>query len=378
LARKILEAPEFCGRSADAGQVFPPNDTIGRMSLRVCVLYNEDQRLAWGEEWDSIGVSSVREEVQAVGEACRELGWEAVPLPAPEEPYRLLGVLAAAQPDVVFNLVEALRGDARLEAGVAVLLAMTAIPYTGSPPLALALALEKPLAKMILAGHGVPVASGRVLERGDEPLEGLRFPLIVKPTREDASHGITCQSVVWDERGARARARYVIEKYAQPALAEELVEGREFTVPILGSTSLATALPLTEIDLSGLPSGHPKIQTYEAKWVEQSVVYKATTEMPARDVAPETADLLRTTALAAYRALGLRDYGTVDIRLDPQGAPVVLEVNPNPVMTPTTGLARAAARGGLEFPRLIDWIVQQACGRRRESLPSRQRSARMP
>ena len=128
------------------------------------------------------------------------------------------------------------------------------MPYTGSPPQALAHALDKPVARALLAAHGVPVAAGVVLARGDESLAGLTPPWIVKPSREDASHGIHLESVVSDEAAARRLARALIARYRQPALVEEFAPGRELSVSLLGPAQEPTPLPIFEIDYSDFPA----------------------------------------------------------------------------------------------------------------------------
>jgi D-alanine-D-alanine ligase len=376
------------------------------MTLRVAILYNDDQGLAHGEAKDALATQGVLHEAQAVAQACRDNRWEPVAFAVPADPRVLLSALAEARADVVFNLAEAVGGEARLEAAVAWLLEWARIPYTGSGPLALSLALDKPLAKALLASRGVPVARGCVIERTDEPLADaagpLRPPLIVKPAREDASHGIGLDSVVHGEREARARARYILERYRQPALVEEFAGGREFNVSIVGEGTAAVVLPLGEIDFSAFPAGRPPLVTYEAKWVEDSPEYRGTPSVAARPMASALEAQVRGVALAAYGALGLRDYGRVDLRLRPaavsmvaegagaenagaeeaggegvgapplrrapsemagDGSPVVLEVNPNPDISPDAGLARAALRAGGTYVQLIARIVEGCLAR---------------
>jgi D-alanine-D-alanine ligase len=333
------------------------------MSLRVLILYNDDLELAHGEPHDGLAAAAVLEEVRAVADACRESGWEPVALAAPREPQRLLEVIEQAHADAIFNLVEALAGEVRLEAAVAWVYELARVPYTGSPPAALSLALQKHLTNAALRGLELPVPRGRVLERGDEPLEDLCPPLIVKPTREDASHGISLDSVATGHEAARARARYVIERYRQPALVEEFVEGREFNVSLLGEGQGARVLPLAEIDYTGFPAGQPRLVTYAAKWVEESQECRGTNPVAPTDLAPELADAIARIALAAYRAIGLRDYGRIDIRLHPERGPLILDVNSNPDISPTAGLARAALRGGMTYARLVAQVVEWALAR---------------
>jgi D-alanine-D-alanine ligase len=333
--------------------------------VRIAVLYTDDRALARGREVDALAVREALEAAECVAAALKERGFEGVLVPAPSGPAELLAALRRARADLVFHLVESVHGEARFEAAVAWLLEWARIPYTGTPPVALSLALEKPLARSVLAQHGVPVPAGRVLDRGDEPLGDLRPPWIVKPTREDASHGIDLGSVVDTPAAARARARRVIEHYGQPALVEEFVDGREFNVGILENDGELEVLPLAEIDFTGFPRGKPRVVTFKAKWVESSRECKGTEVVAARELSPEQQTAIRETAVAAYRAIGLRDYGRVDVRLSDDGRPFVIDVNPNPDLAPECGLARAAARGGLSYADLIERILASALVRSR-------------
>jgi D-alanine-D-alanine ligase len=332
--------------------------------MRVLILHNDDDALAHGEQADRFAIQAVLEAAHGVEGACRERGFEVRVLPAPVAPAALCALLADERPEVVFNLVESVAGETRLEAAVAWLYELSGVAYTGSPAFSLSLALQKDATGALLRGLGVPVPAGRLLERGDEPLDGLAFPLIVKPVREDASHGISLESVCHDAPATRARARHLIERYAQGALCEEFVEGRELNVSVLGEGEDARTLALMEIDYSGWPASQPRLITYKAKWDEESEECKGSVPVPARDLSPALAERIRRVALAAYRGVGLRDYGRIDLRIHPERGPLVLDVNANPDLTPGAGLAKAAAASGTSYPELIEEIVL-AAGRRR-------------
>lgn len=328
--------------------------------MRVVILFNVDGTLAAGTPADAKAVAAVAGNAEEARAACRLGGHDAVLLPAPEDPELLCAALRSARPEVVLNLCESLRGDARLEAAVAALLELMGVPFTGSRSKALALALDKPLAKAVLRAADVPTPAARVLRTADEALTGLAFPVIVKPSHEDASHGIGLASVCADAAAARARAAFVIERYRQPALAEEFVEGREINVSLLQDGAKVRALPLAEIDFTRFPAGQPHVVTYEAKWVESSPEYQGTPVVAAREFGQGVEARIVEVALAAWDALGLSGYGRVDLRLCPRRGPLVLEVNPNPDLSQDAGFARAAARGGIEYPALIERILREA------------------
>jgi D-alanine-D-alanine ligase len=337
--------------------------------MRVAVLHGGDDGLAHGDAVDAVAVQANASVVAAVVAACRELGHDAAAVEVPRAPAQAIEAVRGARADVAFNLVESWRGEARLESAFAALLEALGIPFTGSGSATLALALDKFVAKTLFLAHAVPVPAAVCVQSGAEPLDGVPFPAIVKPVREDASHGIALESVVRDEAAARARARLVAQRYAQPALVEEFVDGRELNVSILGSWQEAQVLPLGEIDFDGFPAGQPRVVTYAAKWVEDSEEYRGSPSIPARPLEPRLEARVREVALAAFRALGLRDYGRVDLRLHRERGPLVLEVNPNPDLSPDAGFARAAARAGIGYVGLIGRLLEAARARRPARAP---------
>jgi D-alanine-D-alanine ligase len=352
VSRGASRVPTWLGRTSEA------------VVVEIALAHNDDHELAAGEADDSIGVEGVLDQVRAVERTCLDLGWQVWRVPVGRDLPAVVKLLGRRRPDVVFSMVESVSGESRLEPAMAYLLEWLGLPYTGSPPVALALALHKPLARAVLADAGVAVPRGAVLENGDEPLDGLSYPVIVKPTREDGSHGIRNASVATSESAARARARYVTQQYAQPALVEEFIDGREFNVSLLGPAKAPVVLPLREIRYT-LPADLPRLLGYEAKWRPETVEFQET--LPATVIdPPELVESIPATARAAYTALGVRDYGRVDIRLDRNGRPMVLDVNPNPEIVPRGhfGLAATALEGGLSFPDLITFIVDQALARR--------------
>jgi len=336
------------------------------MSLRVALLSGADESIASGDERDAIAVRAAEGAAISIERACRANEWLTVRVEArADAPDATLADLARAEVDVVFQLVESIRGEARFEAAAAWLLEWARIPYTGSGPVAITLALEKPIARAVLAARGAPIPDGFVLEKATDPipLDLASRRWIVKPSREDASHGIAAESVVADEASLRARVDHVVRTYRQPALVEEFIDGREFNVAILGSGAAAEVLPLGEIDYARLDPAHPRLLTYAAKWDEASVEYHATPSIGARPMARELEERIRDTARAAYAALGLAGYGRVDLRVNARGEPLVIDVNPNPDLSPDSGFQKAAARAGLDHAHTVRRIVDDALRR---------------
>jgi D-alanine-D-alanine ligase len=190
----------------------------------------------------------------------------------------------------------------------------------------------------------------------------LQFPVIVKPAREDGSIGIEFSAVVNSIRELMERMDWLHANFDSPVLIEEYIEGREMYVGIIGNDK-PEALPIIELDLSKLPEGTPKIAAAEVKWGKGTRAYRDTKSAIATDLADETAQVLQQTAVAAYQALELRDYGRVDMRLQPDGTVQVIEVNPNPWLASRAEFAMAARKSGRTYTQLVSEIVELALAR---------------
>jgi D-alanine-D-alanine ligase len=265
-------------------------------------------------------------------------------------------------PDLTFNLCESLAGDARLESLLPSLLDAAGLRYTGSGPLALGMALRKDLCKRLLTEARVPTPEGVVVERGaDLAALSLPFPLIVKPTREDASVGIHSSSVVRDREALGARVEAIWNELEQAALVERFVDGRELYVSLIGAPP--RALPMHEIDFSAMPPELPRIVAYAGKWEPGSPEWRGTQSVRARPIAAETQARCEEVARAAFAALELRDYARVDLRLDASGTPWVIDVNPNCDLSDGAGVSRAASFAGLAYADLIEEVCAAALAR---------------
>jgi D-alanine-D-alanine ligase len=235
------------------------------------------------------------------------------------------------------------------------------VPYTGAPPLALGLCRDKVKTKLILRGHGIPTAPFVLVEDTDAPLEGLRFPVIAKPAAEDGSLGITDASVAADEGAARRAIAAVLEKFG-PVLVEEFIEGRELNVPVLGNAP-PRVLPFSEIDFTGLAPGLPHICGYEAKWEQTDARYAGTVGICPADLPAPLRDRLEHWSALAFRFLGLRDYARIDWRLSPTRGLIVLEANPNPDISPTSGFLRSVRAAGMDYRDFIAQVLEETLSR---------------
>lgn len=279
--------------------------------------------------------------------------------------FEFVPQLRALAPDLVVNLCESLAADSRGEMVVPALLDALGVPYTGSPALALGLALHKDRAKELLRAHGVPTPESAVCRTADDARAcRVPFPAIVKPVREDASSGIDFDSVVRDEEALVRAVERVVRTFKQPALVERFIDGPEVYVPLFGNEP-RLALPSTEVAFGAAFDGRPRILSYAAKWEEESSEFKDSTTGPCTQPA-HVVEACVEVARRAFDALGCRDYGRVDMRLDADGQPYVIEVNPNCDLHPDAGFAKAAALAGLPFDALAHRLVDLALARATE------------
>jgi D-alanine-D-alanine ligase len=340
---------------------------------RIVVLYNTDYDAEQAATANNPDATSVRASAKAIASALIESG-HTVELTGVHgvEVYSVLAQISAQKPELLFNLCESMDADPRNEPTFAGLLDLFRIPYTGADLLALASCLYKHRTKDILIAHGVPTPPYRHLrtpaDLDDPALDQLDFPWFVKLAHEDASLGITEANVVADGAALRQRARELMEEYKEAVIAERYIEGREINVTLFGNRDGVEVLPLHEIDFAAMPSDRPRIVSYAAKWDESHVDYAGTKPVPLTGMpAAQIAEVERVSR-AAHRAMGLRDYGRVDLRVDESGVPWVIDVNPNPDISPDSGVSRAAAAAGLGYPQMVDRIAQLALARIRDSL----------
>lgn len=342
-----------------------------RSKTRVAVIFNRDFEGA-----DADPENRAREDIKEVAQglivALRRRGFEAAAVGVADDVHAVMTQLREIAPAAVFNLCESIGGDNRFEALMPMLLELAGMAYTGSAPLALAMALHKDRAKQLLRAAAVPTPKAVTVARAPLPwssLEQLAFPLIVKPTREDASVGISAESVVHTPGALEARITEVLTRYRQPALVEEFIAGREIYVSLLGRLgSPLEVLPLHEIDFSRMPANRPRIVSFEGKWSEGSVDFVGTEPIRCVGLGPEVEARVKQVALAAFEALELRDYGRVDVRLASDGTPYVIDVNPNCDLSEKGGgFFRAARASGLSYEALAVRLVDLALARRSDA-----------
>jgi D-alanine-D-alanine ligase len=323
--------------------------------LKITVLTYLDSEDENSKEYDPV--------VPQVARTLRRLGHRVSILGVHGDVNRLIAGLKRRRPDLVFNLMEMFGDNVFGDIPVTGLLDLLGLRYTGSGPGELYLSQDKGLTKKLLAFEDILYPRFAVFSR-DTAFEtggNLRMPLFVKPLRSDASLGIGGKSLVHDGVALMERVTAIRKELNDSALAEEFIDGREFYVGVLGN-SQAKALPPVEIDFTGFPEGVPKVMDSKAKWDERSKEYKGTNSVMAQ-IPDELRARLQKVAVDAYRALRVRDYGRVDIRLTDTGDIYVLEVNASCYLEKSSEFAMSAAAAGMDYPRLIEQIVNLALDR---------------
>jgi D-alanine-D-alanine ligase len=335
--------------------------------MKVTILYNTFEGY---EEYPGANIEAQsgkkkkkkKTDIEAIGDALRDLGHEPSTLAIDGRPETLTNV-RRNDAELFFNLVESYAGDDTMEMHFAAYLDLIGKRYMGAGPQGSFLAMDKALAKIVVRHHGVYTPYSAVVNKGRvEYAQDIHFPVIVKPASEDASKGIDATSVVRSVKELLEKIAYVHEEFDSPVLLEEYIEGREIYAAVLGNDR-PEALPLVELDLSKLPDGMPKIAGYEVKFDVTTEAYRVTKSAPAKDLDEEIVTRIHQTAVTAYRALKLRDYGRIDMRLTEDGKVYVLEANPNPWLDPAAEYAMAAKESGRSYTELIGEIVEMARGR---------------
>lgn len=308
-------------------------------------------------EWDS------RETIEAVKLALEEVH-NVTMVEADTDAYT---TLRDTRPDIVFNIAEGLHGVSR-EAQIPAMLEFLQIPYTGSDPLTLATCLDKSRCKEVLAYYHIASPKFSVIgRRADIDKVHLKYPCIVKPVHEGSSKGIANSSMVNSAIDLEREVVRVLEQYHQPALVEEFLPGREFTVAMLGNGNDVQILPIIEIKFDSLPAGVNPIYSYEAKWVWDTKeapldIY----ECPA-SISPNLKTVIETMCKRAYTILRCRDWCRIDLRLDLKGEPHIIELNPLPGILPdprdNSCFPKAARAANLTYNKMLQTVLYHAAMR---------------
>jgi D-alanine-D-alanine ligase len=322
---------------------------------RVAIVYNKPVPSRYDLRGEAKAVCGVLDAVKAVHQALLELGYDVVQVPLVPPLEQARKELKSLAVDLVFNLFEGFSGYPETEARVPEIVSELGMPYTGCSAATLTLALDKAKTKAILEESGFATPRYQLLSPETLSTFHLSYPCIVKPCGEDASHGLSEESVV-NEFTSLERQVGVVSSFYGQALVEEFIDGQEFNATVLGD-SPCTVLPVSEIAYL-LPLGMPRIMTFAAKWEPESLYYQGVkiicpAQTPNREHIAET-------ALAVFRLLCRRGYARVDMRLDRGGQLNIIEVNPNPDISPGSGAVRQAEAAGIGYTEFIAKIAMLA------------------
>ena len=308
-------------------------------------------------EWDS------EETIEAVKSALEAGGHEVDLIECDKDAYDKLKTL---NPEFVFNVAEGLSGSSR-ESQIPSMLEMLNIPYTGSDSITTGICHDKSRCKEILSYYKIPNSKFFITDAIHKTEKKILFPKFVKPLHEGSSKGIYNSSVVNNSSELRNEILRIKECYYQPSIVEDFLEGKEFTVAMLGNGDDVKVLPIVEINLDAVPEGFNKIYSYEVKWFFDTRENKLDIFKCPADIEPELYKQIEDVCKAAYQALRIRDWARIDVRLDRNNIPNIVEINPLPGILPDPAdnscYPKAAREYGLDYNSMINTVLNCAVQR---------------
>ena len=329
--------------------------------LHILIAYNEPKKKS-DRELDYISEAAVKDEADIVYQVILKSGHVPIYF-AVKNLDQILSKIDQVDPDLIFNLCEGFQGKTHHEMFIAGLWELLEIPYTGNSPLTLGLAQDKVLSKGLFEARSIPTPKFQVYS--ETPRDTiLTYPLIAKPSREDASLGITHEdAIIHDFDSLKNRVAELLKKYQQPILVEQFVQGREFNISILGN-SPPRVIAISEISFSELDDKTPHITSYEAKWLPDHPLYQKTPAICPAHVGNDLKQRLEAVALQVYDVLNGRDYGRVDTRVDADENIFVLEYNPNPDISPDAGFVKALKAAGIKYKEFVELLIDETLKRK--------------
>jgi D-alanine-D-alanine ligase len=310
-------------------------------------------------EWDSI------ETIDAVRIALESAGHSVDLIEADHSAYEKLSNL---RNEFIFNMAEGFGGASR-ESYIPSMLEMLGIPFTGSDSITIGICHDKSRCKEILSYYGIPNSSFFITDNVNAAYGNLDFPKFVKPLHEGSSKGIYNSSVASNEEELRNEISRIKKCYGQPAIVEDFLPGMEFTVAMLGNGRTARVLPIVEINLDSVPEGFNKIYSYEVKWFFDTRENNLDIFRCPADIPQVLYQEIERVCLNAYNALRIRDWARIDVRLDANNVPNIVEINPLPGILPDPAdnscYPKAARHSGLDYNGMINTVLNEAINRTR-------------
>lgn len=308
-------------------------------------------------EWDDA------ETIDAVKSAIEKAGHEVVLIEADENAF---GKLKSEKPDIVFNMAEGDGGAAR-ESFIPAMLEMLGIPFTASDAVTVGICHDKSRCKEILTHYNIPTPSFYITDSAVKRHSKVKFPCFVKPLHEGSSKGIYNSSLVKNKSELNREILRIFNDYSQPSLVEEYLEGREFTVAVLGNGEKTRVLPIVEINLSCVPEGFNPIYSYEVKWFFDTRENKLDIFTCPAEISAKLRKKIEKICMNAFKVLRIKDWARIDVRCDKQNNPYIIEVNPLPGILPNPDdnscFPKAAREAGVDYDSLIQTVLNMAIKR---------------
>ncbi|MGD0581644.1 MAG: ATP-grasp domain-containing protein [Bacteroidales bacterium] len=315
--------------------------------MRCCILYNQPGENALPDELDII------EQVEYVETHLRQMGIETYRKGITTGFMHELADLALNQPDFVFNLAESINNKGELLYFVPAILNMYSIPYTGNPLEAMFITTSKALTHKILSSAGLSTPMAYPPSQSKNLKPGKKY--IIKPTWEDGSMGITAESVFFAGPGSEQKLAGYNDSHW---IIQEFIDGREFNISVMMGRNGPEVLPPAEMTFINYGDSRPKIVDFKAKWEEGSFEFENTVrKFPGSDLDPELARKMEELSLGCWKVFGLKGYARVDMRIDEDDNPYIIEVNANPCISPNGGFAAATYQAGYKFTDVLQWII---------------------
>ena len=267
--------------------------------------------------------------------------------------------LQSFQPDIIFNLADQFNNNRAFDQNIASFLELQGLPFTGCSSTGLMLCKHKGISKKILGYHRIHVPDFVIVPRGKKIArpKRLKFPILVKPLKEEASLGISQASFVETDQQFNERVQFIHEKYDNDVIAEEYIEGRELYVGVLGNHRLQV-FPIRELVFREVPPDEPKIATYKAKWDEEYRKRWGLENQFAEALDPALVRKIENTCKRIYHLLTIDGYARIDLRLNAKNEIYFIEANPNPILAKDEDFAEAAAKASLPYPQLVERIIR--------------------
>lgn len=334
---------------------------VNSKKLVIGIAYNAKKKTKNKEIYDKYAEFDDISTIKAIQKAIEEK-YKTVLL---EADTNFVEKLKKTKPDFVFNIAEGINGESR-ESHIPAILEMFGIPYSGSGVLTQAITLDKNKTKELLEYYKIPTPKFQLIENEKFELKNMRFPIIVKPNSEGSSKGITNKSLVFNKKDLIHQVKYVLKTYKEPVIIEEFLDGREFTVSIIGNNN-PKVLPIVEVTFDYLPKNIHKFDSYEVKWIYDNPNSPVDPIVCPAKISESLKRKIETNCLRAYNKLNCVDFCRMDVRLDKNEEPNILEINALPGLIPdpkeNSRFPRACFTAGMSYNEIILTILKEGMNR---------------